>query len=79
MISTVTTTTVTTVSSIALAASLTLVAVLLLLILLIQKEIVSGIDTAWAKRLSKVLNVALVPTLLSFAFIAVVKVMEVMQ
>jgi hypothetical protein len=78
MISTVTTTTVTTVSSIALAASLTLVAVLLLLILLIQKEIVSSIDEAWARRLSRVLNIALAPTLLAFAFIATVKMLEVL-
>ena len=79
MISTVTTTTVTTVSSIALAASLTIIAVLLLLVLLIQKEIVSGIDDAWAKRLSKITNVVLAPTLLAFAFIATVKVMEVLR
>ncbi len=78
MISTVTTTTVTTVSSVALAASLTLVVVLLLLGLLIQKEIVGSLEAVWAQRLSKVLNVVLVPALLSFAFVFVVKMMEVL-
>ena len=78
MISTVTTTTVTSVSSVALAASLSLVVVLLFLALLINKEIVSSVETSWAQRLSRIVNVALVPAGLACAFTIVVKVMEVL-
>jgi hypothetical protein len=79
MISTVTTTTVTTVTAVTLAASLTLLAVLALLVFLIQKEILSAATGNYARALSRVLNIAIVPLLLSFAFIAVVKVAEVLN
>lgn len=78
MISTVTTTTVTTVATAALATSLTLVAVVALLLLLIQKEIISAASDSRVKVLSIILNIAIVPLLLSFAFIVVVKVVEVL-
>lgn len=78
MISTVTTSTVTTVATATFAASLTLVAVLGLLVLLIQKEAVSASDGNVPHGLSRALNVAIVPLLLSFFFIVVVKVIEVL-
>lgn len=79
MISTVTTTTVTTVTSIALAASLALLAVVALLIFLIQKEILSASDSERGQALSRTLNLAIVPLLLSFVFIAAVKVIQVLN
>ncbi len=79
MISTVTTTTVTTVTTVALAASLGLIAIVVLLALLIQKEVLSSSTSARAQALSRALNVAIVPLLMGFAFIAVVKVMEVLR
>ncbi|MBW7959228.1 MAG: hypothetical protein LC131_01860 [Anaerolineae bacterium] len=79
MISTVTTTTVTTVTSIAVTASLTLLAVAVLIILLIQKEIISVSDNQKLHAWGRVINIALVPLLLSFAFIAVVSVMGVLK
>ena len=79
MISTVTTTTVTTVTSVALAASLALLAMVALLIFLIQKEILSAGTSERAQALSRVLNVAIVPLLLSFVFIAVVKAVQVLN
>ena len=79
MISTVTTTTVTTVTAVTLAASLTLLAVMALLIFLVQKEILSAATGRRALALSRVLNIAIVPLLLSFAFIAAVKVAEVLN
>jgi hypothetical protein len=82
MISTVTTT-VTTITTIALAASIQLVAIIALLLFLIQKEMFSFTSTPRAKAvgaiLSKVLNIAIVPLLVSFIFIVIVKVAEVLQ
>jgi hypothetical protein len=79
MISTVTTSTVTTVTSVALAGSITLMVVLALLAFLIHKEILSVASDARGKALNKVLNVAVVPLVISFVFIAVVKVAEVLR
>jgi hypothetical protein len=79
MISTVTTSTVTTVTSVALAASLGLVAVLVLLMLLVQKEAVTAVAGPRAKAFGRVLNTAIVPLLMAFAFIAVVKIGEVLR
>ncbi|HSM55868.1 MAG TPA: hypothetical protein VK879_06910 [Candidatus Sulfomarinibacteraceae bacterium] len=79
MISTVTTTTVTTVTTVTLGASLALLAILALLVFLIQKEILSEAEGQRAQALSRALNLAIVPLLVSFAFIAVVKVAEVLN
>jgi len=79
MISTVTTTTVSTVTSVALAASLGLIAIVVLLGLLIQKEVLTASTHPRAQALSRVLNTALVPLLIGFAFTAVVKVAEVLR
>ncbi len=79
MVSTVTTSTVTTVTTVALSASLALLAVIALLIFLIQKEILSASSSERAKIFSRVLNVAVIPLLLSFAFIAVMKVTQVLN
>ena len=79
MISTVTTTTVSTVTSVALAASLGLIAIVVLLALLIQKEVLTASTSPRARALSRVLNTAIVPLLMGFGFIAVVKVLEVLR
>ena len=83
MISTVTTSTVTTVTTIALFVSVELVAIIALLLFLIQKEIFSFTKNERAKTvgvyLSRALNVAIVPLLVSFVFIVLIKVMEVLQ
>ncbi len=79
MISTVTTTTVTTVTTGALAASLSLLVIVGLLIFLIQKEILSGATSARARAFSRVLNIAVLPLLISFAFVAFVKVAEALR
>lgn len=83
MISTVTTTTITTISTIALVTSIEIVAILALLIFLIQKEIFGFTSTPRAKAfgavLSKVLTVAVVPLIVSFVFIVIVKIGAVLQ
>lgn len=79
MISTVTTTTVTTVTSITLMASMALLMIVVLLILLIQKEIITVSDNQRLQAWGRIINVAIVPLLLSFGFIAVIAVAEVLR
>jgi hypothetical protein len=81
MISTVTTTTVTTVTTatVALAAGLSLLSILTLLAVLIPKEIASASDHPRLQALGRVLNVAIVPLLMGFVVIAIVKVMEILR
>jgi len=76
MVTTVTTTT-TTVTTVA-AATITLIAVLALLALLVQKEIFSNIQGARAKRISRALNVAIVPLVIVFIATVILKVYEVL-
>jgi len=73
MITTVTTTTVATMSTIGVA-SLALVAISTLLILLVKKELLQTSHHEAALRLSRVLNVAIVPLLLVFVVTVVMKV-----
>jgi hypothetical protein len=51
----------------------------MLLALLIQKEVFAGSSSPRAQALSRVLNMAVVPLLLGFGFVAVVKVLEVLR
>ena len=75
MISTVTTTTVTATY---MATSLGVILTVTLLALLIQKELSSASETPRFKALGAVLNVAIVPLLLGFAFIVAVKVFGIL-
>lgn len=79
MISTVTTTTIAMATSIGLTASLVLMAVAVLLMLLIQKEVVSVSANPRLQAWGRVINVAIIPLLLSFAFIVVVTVAGVLR
>jgi len=81
MISTVTTTTVTTVTTatIAVLGGLSLLAILMLLGMLISKELVSVSDRPRLKAFGYALNVAIVPLLLAFVLVVVVKVAEVLR
>lgn len=78
MISTVTTT-VTTVTTTVFAGSFALITTLMLLTLLIQKEMISVAEgqQRW-QRVSRGLNVVIVPVALAFLAIAVVEVMNVL-
>jgi hypothetical protein len=81
MISTVTTTTVTTVTTVpaAVLGGLSLLAIVMLLGMLISKEVVSVSEESRLKSLSRALNVAIIPLLLAFLFIAVMRVIEVLR
>ena len=78
MITTVTTTT-TTVLTTAAAASLALTAILTLIMLLIQKEIISGLTGDRARRLSRALNIAIVPLIVVFVVTMAFKVADVLR
>jgi hypothetical protein len=78
MVTTVTTTTATTVTTVA-AASLALIAILALVTLLIQKEIFSGLKGARARRISRALNVAIVPLMIVFITTVAFKVYDVLH
>lgn len=77
MITTVTTTTTTTVTTIS-AVSLALIAILTLLSLLVSKEIISCSTSEKAKRLSRALNVAIVPLVIVFFATAIAQVLKVL-
>ena len=79
MISTVTTSTVSTITTVALAGSVALIGIVLLLILLIQKEIISSSSKINLKKLSKVLNIGIVPLFVAFFLTVVVKVVQVLN
>lgn len=80
MISTVvTTSTVSTATATVLTSSLAVIGILVLIALLIQKEISSSSEKKVSQRFSKVLNIALIPMLITFVLIVVSKVSEVLQ
>jgi hypothetical protein len=78
MITTVTTTTTTVVTT-AAAASLALIAILTLMLLLVQKEIISSLNGARAQRLSRALNIAIVPLVLVFVVTVAFKLADVLR
>jgi hypothetical protein len=78
MVTTVTTTTATALTT-AAVTSLALIAIITLISLLIQKEIVSGVAGSRAGRLSKALNVAIVPLLIVFISTVVIKVISTLN
>jgi hypothetical protein len=79
MITTVTTTTTTAILNTAVATSLALTAILALIGLLIQKELIGGLQGDRAKRLSRVLNIAIVPLAIIFFVTIAVKLADMLQ
>lgn len=78
MISTVTSTTITTVTA-AVFGGFGLLAVLMLLGMLISKEVVGASEEPRWQALGKALNIAVIPLLLGFLLIAVVKIIELLH
>lgn len=79
MISTVTTTTVTTVTTVAsVAAALGLAATIALIVFLSAKELLSTTERTGFRMLSRNLLVPIIPLLLVFTMIVVMKVIEVL-
>jgi hypothetical protein len=77
MITTVTTNVSSTLTS-ATGASLVFIAIVAFVILLIQKEIVSGLKGTGARRLSRALNIALIPLLFVFAVAIAFRIRDVL-
>ena len=78
MVTTVTTTTTSAITTLT-AASLALIALLTLLALLFQKEVASGLKGRYARRLSRALNIAIVPLIIAFASTVVVRIVAVLR
>ena len=89
MISTITSSTVTTVTTsvtsvtsvttVTFAASLALATILTLFALLVQKEVAMSTDVPRLKALGRALDIALVPMLMAFGMIAVVRVAQTLR
>ncbi len=81
MITTVTTTTVTTVTTITamgLTAGMGIVAVVGLILLLTTKELVASSGSGTFLRISRFVNVGILPLVLAFTVIVAVKIAEVL-
>lgn len=61
------------------SASLALIVILTLIVLLIQKEVASGLEGPQARRLSKTLNISIVPLLVVCASIGILRIVEVLR
>ena len=79
MISTVTTTAVSLLSNSANAGSFAVIGMLVLVALLIQKELISTSDDSRLRRLSRVMNVGILPLLLAFVLIVSFKIVEALN
>jgi hypothetical protein len=76
MISTVTTSTVSTITTAALAGSVALIGIWILFALLIQKEVTSITTNSRSLKLRQALNIGIVPLLIAFILLVIVKVSE---
>lgn len=79
MISSVTKSTISILSTSVITGSLALIGILLLLILLIKKEILSASQQQRLEKLSKVLNIGIIPLLITFALIVVIRVIDLLK
>ncbi len=75
----VTTITIANATTGVMAASLALIAILTLLALLIQKEITSGLGSAWAANLSRALNIVIVPLIIVFVIMVAFRILDVLR
>jgi hypothetical protein len=78
VITTVTTATIATLST-AAAASLTLIVVLTLLAFLLQKELIGGLKGPTAQRLSRAINIAIVPLAVVFLSTVVLSIAQALS
>ena len=79
MISTVMTSTVTILTTAAIAGSLALIGILVLISLLIQKELATAAASSRLVKLSRALNIGIVPLLIAFILIVVYRVADVLK
>ena len=68
-----------TVTTLTTAVSLGMMAIVTLLILLVNKEIISSIKNEKVQRLTRTINVALLPLMIVFVMVVGVKLYEVLS
>ncbi len=79
MITTVTTvTTVTTIAAMGLTAAIGIAATAFLILFLATKELAGATNSSFMLRLSRALNVTILPLMIAFAVIVVTKIAEVL-
>jgi len=79
MITTVTTvTTVTTIAALGLSGAISVAAVILLVLFLSTKELVGVSSSGFSLRTAKFVSVGILPLVMTFAVIAVLKIIEVL-
>ena len=78
MVSTVTTSTVTTVTTIGFGVAMGLVAIIALLAFLFIRELATASKSTNHRFLARSLDIGIVPLLIAFAMIVVMKVVEVL-
>lgn len=79
MISTVTTSTVTIVTAASIVGSIALIVILILFTLLVQKELAISSSNRPIQRLSRALNVGIIPLVMAFLVIVAVKAAELFR
>lgn len=79
MISTVTTATVSAVTSVTTAHFLTAISILTLLALLVQKELTTASESQAGRRLSRALDVGIIPLVIGFALVVAVRVAQALR
>jgi hypothetical protein len=79
MISTVTVSTVTTVTTVALAGSVALIGILVLFGLLLQKEVTIISSNRFLRRMGTILNIAIIPLLISFILILITQAADLIR
>ena len=78
MVSTVTVTTVSTIAAMGLIASLSVFAVILLVAFLVSKELLMASTGYRKKFITRTLNISIIPLLISFTVIVVIKIVEIL-
>jgi hypothetical protein len=56
-----------------------LIVILALITLLIQKEIITGLQADWARRMCQAINVALMPLIVVFLVTFAIRVVDALQ
>lgn len=79
MISTITTATVSTVTTAAMVGSIALIGILVLFALLVQKELAVSSSSESMKRLSRVLNIGIIPLVITFLMIAAINIIKILN
>ena len=79
MISTVTTSTISILTTTAIAGSFALIGILVLIASLVQKELATASADSRLHQLSRLLNIGILPLMITFVLIVIFKVIETLN